>query len=169
MKFYRLRPKGIRKEFIYILICQVSFIIAIFIVVSIVLREQLIEIMSTNRGVIILFVTFGLFALGVLNLSLNRFKVMWHSFRIIMDGEVLTRQMEGAFEIYINLQDIDEIIEDASRGIEIKDILKRKIFIPNSLEGYEDIKSVLITHAKNKRITRKKILFNEWFFQIMNK
>ncbi|MBP2655176.1 MAG: hypothetical protein H6Q73_2745 [Firmicutes bacterium] len=144
MKTYKFSPEGFRQA----IIKTVPGIIIIIVLVLlgggyISFRGQLSA--STYGGVIpILLVLVGIGLYKGIRKGIEREREGWLTYQLVFDNDVITKKQAYLPDVEIRRDQVVSIQEKSSKGMVIKTKNKYKfIFIPASLEEYDEVKKCL--------------------------
>lgn len=160
MSFYKLRSDGYTREVISTLIPVIFVTTGVSITAYFLLGYN-----YSGKALIVIPIVL----LFVSSYNYNRLKSQWNSFLIAVDGGVIARQVIGLPEVYIRKGDIKKVIEDPSRGLLLQLGGRSKVYIPSSLENYENMKDMLLQWSLDKNIAFGKIFITEWLLYLQLK
>ena len=162
MEFYRLKEKEAKKEYYRTLIESIIVMVPLIAVISLIVEIKESNKMIHHRSWTALIIAFIVLLFFELHFS-GRIKDALKSYIIIKDGNSIIRRTSGMPETMIGKSEISQVIIDLSRGMVIKGGHRTQIFIPKSLERYNEIRDMIISCTSVNKIAYKRIYW-VWHF-----
>lgn len=156
MNSFKLSPESFeRSKYKMILYNLIIITIVLFIILKPLISEDLKNKDSIFATIVVLVIVV-IALIFRLNGQIKKQRAKWLSFEIIVDATKITRKQEGNPVVEIQKEQITEIKEAIGYGITIfTDNTNLKIFIPEALEKYDNLKSLLGLWSKIEVIKPK--------------
>ena len=162
MEFYRLKEKEAKKEYYRALIESIIFMGPLIAVISIIVEIKESNEMIHHRSWTALIIALIVIVLFESYYS-GRIKDALKSYILIKDGNLIIRKTSGMPESKVGKSEISHVTIDLSRGMVIKGVHRTQIFIPKSLERYNEIRDMIISCTPVNQIAYKRIYW-VWHF-----
>ena len=162
MEFYKIIEKEAKKEYYRALIEFLVVIIPVMIVIGLIVVATEHRYIFQNKFLVSL-IPAAVCGFLATNYYSSKIKYALKSYILIRDGGFLIRKTAGMPEVIMGIGNISYVTVDLSRGMVVKDLHKTKIFIPKSIERYDEIRAMVLPYVSEQRVAYKRIYW-VWHF-----